>query len=54
MYDPATNTIYIANNLSQQETEFVYWHEVAHALGIRNEKMADDYAKSKVGYGIAS
>jgi hypothetical protein len=52
MYDPSTHTIYIANNLSYREREFVYHHEVAHALGVSNEAQADNYAQSKVGYMI--
>jgi hypothetical protein len=50
MYDPNTHTIYIANNLSQKDREFVYHHEVAHALGERDETRADNYAQSKTGY----
>src|SRR3989344_6337923 len=30
MYDPSTHTIYIANDLSQKDRDFVYHHEVAH------------------------
>lgn len=54
MYDPVTNMIYIANNLSPAEERFVYHHEVAHSLGIRNEAEADDYAASQTGYRIAA
>lgn len=52
MYDPSTHTIYIADNLPYNIERFVYHHEVGHALGIRNEQQADNYAASKVGYNI--
>lgn len=52
MYVPSTHTIYIANNLSEREERFVYYHELAHAKGIRNENQADAYAASIIGYNL--
>ncbi|RMD65549.1 hypothetical protein D6817_05835 [Candidatus Pacearchaeota archaeon] len=52
MYDPLEHKIYIANNLPPEQRAFVYYHEVAHALGIKSENLADAYAQSKVGYNI--
>jgi len=52
LYDPNNHTIYIANNLSPREENFVYHHEQAHAKGIYNEDMADQYAASIVGYNL--
>jgi len=52
MYDPSTHSIYIANDLTSYEERFVYHHEIAHALGIRDENLADQYAASKVGYNL--
>lgn len=54
MYDPSINTIYIANNLSPQEEKFVYYHEVAHSLGIRDEAEADNYAALRTGHRKAA
>ena len=51
-YDPRTHTIYIANNLSPDIEDFVYYHEEAHSLGIKSERLADDYAASKVGFSL--
>ena len=51
-YNPSTHTIYIANNLSPDIEKFVYYHEEAHSLGIRSERLADDYAAAKVGYHL--
>lgn len=51
-YDPNTHTIYVANNLSPDVERFVYYHEEAHSLGIMDERTADDYAASKVGYHL--
>ncbi len=51
-YDPNTHTIYIANNLDPAVEKFVYYHEEAHSVGIRSEKIADDYAASRVGYNL--
>ncbi len=52
MYVPSNHAIYIANNLSEREKRFVYYHEIAHAKGIRNENQADAYATSIVGYNL--
>lgn len=52
MYDPQTHTIYVANDLAEHEKDFVYYHEVAHALGIHDEMQADNYATRQVGYSI--
>ena len=54
IYIPSQHTIYIANNLSEYQRNFVYHHEVAHALGIKDEVQADNYAASRVGYHIRS
>jgi hypothetical protein len=54
MYDPSTHTIYLSNDLSGAEKEFVYWHEVAHSRGIIDERMADSYAQGKTGYSMAA
>ncbi len=54
MYDPSTHTIYISNDLSGAEKEFVYWHEIAHSRGIIDERMADSYAQGKTGYKMAA
>jgi hypothetical protein len=53
-YHIPSHTIYIANNLSQRVKNFVYHHEVAHAIGIMNESQADAYAERIVGYNIDS
>ncbi|VVB79006.1 Uncharacterised protein [uncultured archaeon] len=53
LYDPSTHTIYIADNLSPEVEKFVYWHEIAHSMGIYNEKRADDFAASKTGYRLS-
>lgn len=52
LYDSSTHSIYIANNLSPEVENFVYWHEIAHSLGIVDEKRADDFAASKTGYRL--
>ncbi|MBS3093157.1 hypothetical protein J4456_01090 [Candidatus Pacearchaeota archaeon] len=51
-YHPLTHTIYIANNLSQELEKFVYFHEEAHSVGIKSERLADKYAAEKTGYMI--
>ena len=51
-YNPSTHTIYIANNLSPNVEKFVYYHEEAHSIGIYDERLADNYAASKVGYDL--
>jgi len=53
MYDPLIHAIYISNDLSPKETEFVYPHEVSHALGVTDESIADSYAISRTGYKAA-
>lgn len=53
MYDPLIHTFYIANDLSLNEKEYTYHHEVAHALGITDENIADSYAISKTGLKAA-
>ncbi len=52
MYDSITHTIYIANNLPAKVENFVRWHEVGHAKGIRNEAIADAFAQSKTAYNL--
>ncbi len=54
LYKPSNHTIYINKDLPAYQKEFVYHHEVAHALGIRNEVEADKYAASIVGYNLRS
>ncbi|MDO8508836.1 MAG: DUF3810 family protein [Nanoarchaeota archaeon] len=54
MYVPSSHTIYISRDLPEYKRQFVYHHEVAHALGIRNEVQADNYAASVVGYHLRS
>jgi len=54
MYNPSNHTIYISKDLSEYQRSFVYHHEVAHALGIRNEIEADAYASRQVGYNLRS
>jgi hypothetical protein len=54
MYVPSTHTIYIANNLSPDVENFVYYHEIAHSYGIINERQADLYAEYKTGYSMAA
>lgn len=51
-YHPLTHTIYIANNLSPKLEKFVYFHEQAHSVGIKSERLADKYAAEKSGYMI--
>ncbi len=50
MYVPSTHTIYISQDLPEHQKRFVYHHEVAHALGMKDETMADNYAAQQVGY----
>jgi len=50
IYVPYEHAIYIANNLPPRVEKFVYWHEVAHSLGIMDEKEADNFAAKKCGY----
>ena len=50
MYDPKTHSIYVANDLSSRDKEFVYHHEVAHALGEMDEDRCDNYAAVQTGY----
>jgi len=52
VYVPYTHTIYIANNLPPRVKKFVYYHEVAHSLGIMDEREADMFATQKCGYFI--
>ncbi len=52
MYDPSKHTIYISQDLPEYQKRFVYHHEVAHALGIRDETFADNYAAQQVGYHL--
>ena len=50
LYHPTSHTIYIANNISEYEKQFVRRHESGHALGLINEQKTDAYALSKTGY----
>lgn len=50
LYDPNDHSIYIANDLPPHVEKFVYYHEVAHSLGIIDEREADKYATKKCGY----
>ncbi|MDP2925101.1 MAG: hypothetical protein Q8N99_01890 [Nanoarchaeota archaeon] len=52
IYVPQTHTILIADNLSPKLEKFVYYHEIAHSLGIMDERKADEFAKKKCGYNI--
>ncbi len=52
MYVPSTRTIYIANDLPNNVERFVYHHEIAHAKGIKDESLADNYAASIVGFNL--
>jgi|GEM_PF-3244680 len=50
IYVPYEHTIYISNGLPPRVEKFVYFHEVAHSLGIMDEKEADKFAAKKCGY----
>ena len=52
LYHIPSHTIYIANDLPSKTQNFVYHHEVGHALGISDDSKADDYAAQKVGYDL--
>lgn len=52
MYVPSTHTIYISKDLPEYQRNFVYHHEVGHALGIQDEMQADSYAAAQVGYHL--
>lgn len=52
IYVPDNHAIYIANDLHPKLKKFVYYHEVAHSLGIMDEKEADMFATKKCGFYI--
>ena len=52
MYVPDLHTIYIANDLSEKEKEFVYFHEEYHSIHGAGEQEADNYAFQRTGYNL--
>ena len=52
LYNHSTHSIYIANNLSKDEEEFVYYHEEYHSLHGKGEAQADQYAFERTGHSL--
>ena len=52
MYVPSTHTIYVANDLSEKDKEFVYFHEEYHSIHGAGEEEADNYAFQRTGYNL--
>jgi len=52
LYVPYMHTIFIADNLPPKIEKFVYYHEIAHSLGIMDEEEADRFAAKKCGYYV--